>query len=107
MNRFVATAASFAVAFVLIGGVSTASFAADGPAYRLVPAAAVTTANTLIVNETVWKASGESYVARNSTSRPAIACAQAARKIGKVAAFTANGKEFSADELAKCNEKAR
>jgi hypothetical protein len=39
--------------------------------------------------------------------RPAIVCAAAAREIGKISAFSANGTEFTAEELAKCNEKAR
>ncbi len=107
MNRFALSLASFAAAFVLIGGVSTASFAAEGSAYRLIPAAAITAANTVVVNETLWKVSGEALVAKSATTRPAIACAQAARKIGKVESFSVNGEEFTAEQLAKCNEKAK
>jgi hypothetical protein len=61
----------------------------------------------VIVNDTLWQRSGEGYVAVNPTNRPAIACAQAARTVGKVSAFSANGKDFSAEELAKCNAKAK
>ena len=107
MNRFFSLIASIVTAFVLIGGVTTASFAASGPAYRLTPVAALSAASTVIVNETLWSCSGTSCTAASATSRPGIVCAQAARKVGKIAAFTANGTEFTAEELAKCNTKAK
>jgi hypothetical protein len=107
MNRFAVSVASFVAAFLLIGGVSSASFAAEGPAYRLIPAAAITAANTVVVNDTLWKVSGGALVAKSATSRPAIVCAQAARKIGKIESFSANGQDFTAEELAKCNAKAK
>ncbi len=65
------------------------------------------TAETVIVNDTVWKCSGATCTAREAGSRPAIVCAQAARRIGKVASFTALGTIFDADALTKCNVKAK
>ncbi len=107
MNRFFSLIASVATAFVLIGGVSTASFAAGAPAYRLIPVAAEAGAASVVAGDVIWKSTANGYVAVNATSRPAVACAQAAKKVGKIASFSANGSEFSAEDLAKCNEKAK
>ncbi len=107
MNRFLSLIASLATAFILIGGVSTASFAAPAPAYRLIPVAAESAAATVVAGDILWKSTANGYVAVNATSRPAVACAQAAKKVGKIATFSANGTDFSADELAKCNAKAK
>ncbi len=106
MNKF-AVLASLAVSTVLIGATSEAAFAAPGAAYRLTPVAAVAAADTVVASETLWKKVGESYVAGKSNSRPAIVCAQAAKKIGQVEKFEANGETFDEAALAKCNEKAR
>ncbi len=107
MTKIFAAIASFATATMLIGTAATPVFAATAPAYRLVPVAAVTTTKPVIVKETLWRCSADGCVATQSTSRPSIVCAQAARKVGKLESFTANGTAFSADELAKCNEKAK
>lgn len=107
MKKIFAAIASFATATMLIGGAATPALASTGPAYRLVPVAAVTTTKPVIVNETLWRCTTDGCVASQSTSRPSIVCAQAARKVGKLESFTANGTAFSADELAKCNQKAK
>jgi hypothetical protein len=107
MNRLASILTAAATTATLFAMTTTASFAANGAAYRLVPATAVTAANTVVVNETLWKCAAGACTAANATSRPAIVCAQAAKKVGKIEAFTANGKEFGAEDLAKCNEKAR
>jgi hypothetical protein len=92
-------------AFLLIA--ATAPAFANAPMFKLVPAAAVTSAKSVVVGETLWRCGPNGCVAGESNSRPAIVCAQAARKVGKIESFTANGTAFSADELAKCNEKAK
>ena len=106
MNRFATLLAALGFTAALFGATVSPALAGS-PAYRLVPVAAVAAANTVVVNETLWKASGNGYVATNVTSRPSIVCAQAARKVGKLASFNANGADFSAEDLAKCNEKAK
>jgi hypothetical protein len=107
MNKFVAFAAAVLTSSVLIGVTSNEAFAASGAAYRLTPVSAVTAAETVIANETLWKRVGDTYIASQSNSRPAIVCAQVVKKIGKVERFEANGQAFDTDALAKCNEKAR
>jgi hypothetical protein len=107
MTKIFAAIASLATATMLIGGAATPVFASTGPAYRLVPVTAVTSNKSVVVNETLWRCTTDGCVAAQSTSRPSIVCAQAARKVGKLESFTANGTAFSAEELAKCNEKAK
>lgn len=107
MKKIVAVFASVLTTAVLIGGSADAAFAQSGAAYRLTPSTAVTAADTVVASETLWKRVGETYVAKQSNSRPAIVCAQAAKKIGKLDSFEANGQVFDAEALAKCNEKAR
>jgi hypothetical protein len=106
MKKILATLASFSTAFLLITATATPAFA-SAPMYKLVPATAVASAKSVVVGETLWRCTTDGCVAREGTSRPAIVCAQAARKVGKIESFTANGTAFNADELAKCNEKAR
>lgn len=107
MKKFVAAFAAVLTSAVLIGGTADAAFAQTGAAYRLTPVSAATAADTVIANETLWKRVGETYIAKKSNSRPSIACAQAAKKLGKIESFEANGQPLSEEELAKCNAKAR
>lgn len=107
MNRMTSLLTAAATTATLFAATTTAAFAASGAAYRLVPATAVTAASTVVVNDTLWKCGAAGCVAQNATSRPAIVCAQAAKKVGKIESFTVRGEAFNAEELAKCNEKAR
>lgn len=107
MNRLASILTAVATTATLFAATTTASFAANGAAYRLVPATAVAAASTVIVNDTLWKCAPGACVAANATSRPAIVCAQVAKKVGKLESFAVRGEEFDAETLAKCNEKAR
>lgn len=106
MKKILAVLASFSTAFLLITATTAPAFAA-APMYKLVPATAVASVKSVVVGETLWRCGPTGCVAGESSSRPAVVCAQAARKVGKIESFTANGAAFSADELAKCNEKAK
>jgi hypothetical protein len=90
----------------LIVGPTTPAFAASA-GYHLVPEATSTTTETVVVRDVLWKCAGGACTAKPATSRPEIVCASAARKIGKISAFTANGAPFAADQLEKCNAKAK
>jgi hypothetical protein len=107
VKKLLATLASFSAAFLMIGAATAPAFAAGAPMYRLVPATAVSSAKSVVVGETLWRCGPDGCVAAESNSRPAIVCAQAARKVGRIESFTANGTAFSSEELAKCNEKAK
>lgn len=97
-SKVIATAAfaAFSVAPVL----------AQSPAYRAVPVAASSDA-TVIADGVLWRCSDAGCTATNATSRPAIVCAQAARKVGKLASFTVGAVAFDEAALAKCNAKAK
>ncbi|MFM7029208.1 MAG: CC_3452 family protein [Chakrabartia sp.] len=105
MRSLIALAA-LATSATLFAGTATDAFA-NGPAYRLVPATAFSAANSVVARDVLWKCAGDACVATKATSRPEVVCAAAVREIGKVTAFSANGKDFSAEQLEKCNAKAR
>lgn len=85
---------------------SVAPVLAQSPAYRAVP---VTSANaaTVIADGVLWRCGDAGCTATNATSRPAIVCAQAVRKVGKLASFTVGAIAFDEAALAKCNAKAK
>ena len=105
MRTLIALAA-LATSATLFAGTATEALAGT-PGYRLVPEAAFSAANTVVARDVLWKCAGQACVATKASSRPEIVCASAARELGKVTAFSANGQEFTAEQLAKCNEKAR
>jgi hypothetical protein len=104
--RTIVAIASVAASSLLLLATATPAFA-GAPAYRLAPVAALSVAETIIIRDTLWNCNESGCVAKSATSRPAIVCASAARKVGKLSAFTANGKDFTADELAECNKQAK
>lgn len=105
MRTLIALAA-LATSATLFTATATDAFA-NGPAYRLVPATAFAAADTVVARDVLWKCAGQACVATKASSRPEIVCAAAAREIGKISAFSANGKDFTPEQIAKCNEKAR
>lgn len=105
MRTLIALAA-LATSATLFAGTATEALA-NSPAYRLVPEKAFSAANSVVARDVLWKCAGDACVATKATSRPEVVCATAAREVGKITAFSANGKDFTAEQLAKCNEKAR
>jgi hypothetical protein len=79
---------------------------AQSPAYRAVPVAAAS-ADSVIADGVLWRCGSDGCTATNATSRPAIVCAQAVRKVGKLASFTVGTVAFDEAALAKCNAKAK
>ena len=102
MNRIVAFAAALTTSALLFLATTQGS-----TGYTLVPATAPASSEALVSSEVIWKRAGAGYVAPKANSRAAIVCAQAAKKLGKVASFTADGQSFDEAALAKCNEKAK
>lgn len=107
MNRIFAFVAALTTSTMLFLATTTPAFAQGKAGYLFVPASPPTSAGTLVASDVIWKRVGDSYVASKSNSRAAVVCAQAARKLGKVASFTAEGQSFDEAALAKCNEKAK
>ena len=85
---------------------ATPVFAASTPVYRLVPVAAAAP-GTVIVRDTLWKCGPSGCTAAQANSRPAIICAQAAKKVGKLTSFAVSGVEFDAAAIEACNAKAK
>ena len=86
---FIAATALFAVPAV--AGTYTATPASPG------------TAKKVVARDIAWTYAGGTYTGRTAESRPLVLCQGLAKKVGQLNAFTANGRAFSADELAKCN----
>ncbi len=95
--------AALTTSATLFVGTATPAFAGSS-VYRMVAVSPVE-ASRIIVKDTLWSCDGSDCVTSNVTSRPIIACASAAKKIGKISSFTVNGTALSSDELAKCNAK--
>ena len=93
------------IAAALTLGLTAPAFA-QAPTYRLVPVTAAK-AGSVIVGDTLWACSTDGCTTGKATSRPAIVCEMAAKKVGKLASFTVNETAFDEAALAKCNTKAR
>lgn len=94
------------VTAALMFGMTAPAFA-QSPVYRLVPATAVAKAGSVIAGDVLWACSTDGCTTGKATSRPAIVCEQAARKVGKLASFSVDATPFDDAALAKCNAKAR
>jgi hypothetical protein len=55
----------------------------------------------------MWRCGSDGCVTANATARPAIVCAQAVRKVGKLSSFVVGTVAFDEAALAKCNAKAK
>lgn len=108
MNRILAFTVAVGTSALLFLATTSPAFAQGGTGYHVVPAVAPASREAWVASDVIWKLSGEGgFVAPQANSRPAIVCAQAAKKIGKVVSFTAQGQAFDEAALAKCNEKAK
>jgi hypothetical protein len=103
MKNSLATLSFSVVSAVLL---SAAAPALASTGYQFTPETGFEKAEKIIVRETLWKCAGDSCTASQAASRPEIVCATAARRIGRISAFTANGVAFDADALNKCNTRA-
>ena len=61
----------------------------------------------VIAKNVSWLCGNAGCVASSAESRPAVVCAQLAKKVGRLAGFSSNGTAFDADQLARCNTRAR
>jgi hypothetical protein len=104
MNRFFTVAAAAAATLALTPATGIAQNARGY--YAATPVAAPTKAS-LVTRSTVWKCGDGVCVAAKATSRDTIMCELLAREVGQLSTFKANGAEFDAEALAKCNAKAQ
>lgn len=95
-----------AVIAALSLGLAAPAFAA-APIYSLVPAGTAAKAGSVIAGDVLWSCGAAGCTTGKATSRPAIVCEQAAKKVGKLASFSVDATPFDEAALAKCNAKAR
>ena len=91
MNRLVILAAAALFAAPAVAGTYTAT-----------PAAPASSAK-VVARDIAWTYAGGAYTGRTAESRPLVLCQGLAKRVGRLNAFTADGRAFGPDELAKCN----
>ena len=92
-------AATLALAFV-------ATPALSAPYYHAQPVVSPS-ATKIVLRDTLWKCSDAGCVGTRSSSRPAIVCAVLVREVGTLRSFAEEGRAISAEELEKCNARAK
>lgn len=104
-SKPVAIVAALAYTALTFGAAVTPSpaQAASIPFYRAEVAATAQAEPRPIASGMAWKCAENVCTAGEATSRPAIVCARLAKKVGRIESFTANGKPFAAEDLARCN----
>lgn len=79
---------------------------ATAGSYSAKPAAAPTQGR-IIARDIAWTCSADACRGSTEESRPQILCQGLAKRAGRLDSFVANGRAFSADELAQCNTAAK
>ncbi|MDB5670651.1 MAG: putative secreted protein [Alphaproteobacteria bacterium] len=69
--------------------------------------AAPAVAERIVVRDTVWHCEGGTCVGPKSNSIPAVLCAALVRETGPVRSFAVDGRPLPAEQLEKCNARAR
>ncbi len=95
MNRF--------AAFIAVAALAGPAFAGS---YSAKPASAPA-AGKIIGKDISWTCSADGCRGSTEASRPVIICEDLAKRAGRIESFTADGKELSAEQLAKCNSAAK
>lgn len=103
MVRFLSVAAVAAAALSL----APAATAQTARGYYAATPLAAPAKSNVVTRTTVWKCGEGVCTASKATSRDAIMCELVAGEVGKLSAFRANGQEFDAASLEKCNARAR
>lgn len=98
-------APTLALAITTLFG-ATAAGAAPADTYVAVPTAPSAKAS-FITRSTVWRAREGGFVAGQAPERPAVLCELVAREVGTLSSFTVGGTAYDAEQLAKCNAKAK
>jgi hypothetical protein len=108
MRQFLALTAAVLVGSAMIAGTADAQGSGQTPGGYYVATPTVQPAkSTLITRSTAWSLKGNSYVAARAPERDVTLCQMVVRKTGELSAFTVAGKSYDADQLGKCNGKAR
>lgn len=74
--------------------------------YRAEPTTSPAAARPIVRGQ-MWTCAGGTCTTGVGDSRPAIVCAALVRELGALRSFTVRGRAFSAEELSRCNRRAR
>ena len=104
MTRFhaVAAAAAATLAFMPAAGI-----AQTPRGYYAATPVSAPAKSSMVTRSTIWKCGEGVCTAAKANARDNIVCELVAREVGKLSAFRANGTDFDAASLEKCNAKAR
>ncbi len=98
-----------AIRSIVLAAVVSAGFVAPAlardPVFRVQLSAPVAEGTRVIAQNAIWNCEGDTCVARPSHAVSVRACRQFVREAGdvRVTAYGTEGRELSADELARCN----
>lgn len=79
---------------------------AAGAVYSATPVAAPAGAQ-VVARDVVWACGSESCAGVTNNGRPIVVCQALAKKTGRIASFSVDGRAFAAAELERCNASAR
>ena len=94
----------FKTAILALAFAATPAFSA--PYYHAQPAASPA-ANSIVLRDMVWKCGNAGCVGTRSNRPPGIVCALLVRSVGSLRSFAEEGRTMSAEELEKCNARAK
>ncbi|MDJ0278440.1 hypothetical protein QLH51_16710 [Sphingomonas sp. 2R-10] len=80
--------------------------AAQSRGFTATPATAPGVAS-ITTRDTLWKCAGDRCVTPRADGSHLTMCQLAAKELGVLTAFTANGEAFAPEQLARCNVRAR
>lgn len=93
-------------AVALIAAATLFAAPAYAGSYSAKPVAAPA-AGKIIGKDISWACSADGCRGSTEASRPLVLCQDLAKRAGRIESFAADGKELSAEQLAKCNTAAR
>jgi hypothetical protein len=90
-------------AFIVVATLAAPAFAGT---YSAKPVAAPTSAK-IIGKDISWNCTADGCRGSTEASRPVIICEDLAKRAGRIESFVADGKQLTAEQLAKCNSAAK
>ena len=91
---------------ILLAAFTSSTSALAAPSYSVSLATPVSV-EQVISSDRLWSCNGATCLAGGEATSPAKhICSRIAKQIGPVTAFNAQGRSFSADEIAACNGRA-
>lgn len=96
-----------ALAAVSLAFTPAAGIAQTPSGYYVATPVAAPADDSFVTRTIVWHCSEGTCAAPKGNARDAIVCQLIVREVGALASFTADGEAFDADEMERCNARAR